>query len=74
MAYGGFKDLTSIASDKILRDKAFNIAKNPKCDGSQRGLASIIYKLLDKRTSASGIKKENTSKNELAEQLQKQIN
>ena len=31
MAYGNFKDLTRrIASDKILRDKAFNIAKNPK--------------------------------------------
>ena len=74
MAYRGFKDLASIASDKILRDKAFNIAKNPKCDGSQRGLAWIIYKRLDKTTSGSGIKKENTSKNELAEQLQKQIN
>ena len=44
MAYGDFKDLTRrTASDKILRDKAFNIAKNPKYDGYQRGLASIIY-------------------------------
>ena len=34
MAYGDFKDLKRItASDKILRDKTFNIAKNPKCDG-----------------------------------------
>ena len=42
MAYGDFKDLTRrTASDKILRDKAFNIAKNPKYDGYQRGLASI---------------------------------
>ena len=31
------------ASDKVLRDKAFNIAKNPKYDGYQRGLASIVY-------------------------------
>ena len=39
MACGDFKDLTSrTASDKILRDKAFNIAKNPKYDGYQRGL------------------------------------
>ena len=30
-------------SDKVLRDKAFNIAKNPKYDGYQRGLASIVY-------------------------------
>ena len=38
MAYGGFKDLTRRTfSDKILRDKVFNIAKNPKHDGYQRG-------------------------------------
>ena len=43
MAYGDFKDLKRrTASDKILRDKAFNIAKNPKYDGYQRGLASIV--------------------------------
>ena len=40
MAYGGFKDLTRrTASDKTSRDEAFNIAKNPKYDGYQRGLA-----------------------------------
>ena len=34
MAYGDFKDLARrTASDKVLRDKAFNIAKNPKYDG-----------------------------------------
>ena len=44
-AYGDFKDLTrSIASDKILRDKAFNIAKTPKYDGYQRGLASKNFR------------------------------
>ena len=47
MAYGD--------SDKILYDKAFNIAKNPKYDGYQRGLASIVYKFFDKKTSGSGI-------------------
>ena len=42
--YGGFKDLTRrIASDKILHDKAFNFAKNPKCDGYQRVIASMVY-------------------------------
>ena len=36
MAYGDFKDLTKeTASDKILRDKLFNIAKYPKCDRYQ---------------------------------------
>ena len=50
MAYGDFKDLTRrIASDKILRDKAFNIAKNLKYDGCQRGLASMAYKFFDKK-------------------------
>ena len=50
MVYGDFKDLTGrIVSDKILRDKAFNIAKNSKCDRYQRGLASMVYKLFDKK-------------------------
>ena len=49
MAYGDFKDLERrTASDKILRVKAFNIAKNPKYDGYQRGLASIVDKFLIK--------------------------
>ena len=43
MAYGDFKDLARrTASDKVLRDKAFNIAKNPKYDGYQRRLASMV--------------------------------
>ena len=49
MAYGDSKDLKRwTASDKILRDKAFNIAKSPKYDGYQRGLASMVYKFLIK--------------------------
>ena len=52
MAYGDFKDLTSrAASDKMLRDKAFNIAKNSKNDRYQTGLTLIVYKFLDKKTS-----------------------
>ena len=44
MAHGNFKHLKRrTASDNILRDKAFNIAKNPKYDGYQRGLASMVY-------------------------------
>ena len=50
MACGDFKDLTRrTASDKILRDKAFNIAKNPKYDGYQRGLDSMVYTFMDKK-------------------------
>ena len=42
--YDGFKDLPrKTASDKTLRDKAFNIAKNPKYDGFQRALTSLLY-------------------------------
>ena len=45
MAHGDFKDLTRrTASDTILCDKAFDTAKNPKYDGYQRGLASMVYK------------------------------
>ena len=56
MAYGDFKDLARrTASDKVLRDKAFNIAKNPKYDGYQRGLASMVYKFFDKKSKGSGV-------------------
>ena len=49
MAYGDFNDLNRrTAVDKVLRDKAFDIAKNPKCDGYQCRLASMIYKFFDK--------------------------
>ena len=58
MAYWDFKDLVGrTASDKILHDKkAFNIAENPKYDGCQRGLASMVYKFFDRKSSGSGIK------------------
>ena len=64
MAYGDFKDIKlRAASDKILRDKAFNIAKNPKHDGYQRGLASMFYKLFDKKSAGSGIVNNNNNNN-----------
>ena len=45
MAYGKYKDLEKRAqSDKVLKGKAFEIGNNPKYDGYQRGLASIVYK------------------------------
>ena len=49
MGYGDFKDLAKrAASDKVSRDRAFNIAKNLKYNGYQRGLASMVYNLLIK--------------------------
>ena len=57
MAYGDFKHLARrTAADKFLRDKAFDIVKDPKYDRYQRGLASMVYKLFNKKTSGSGIK------------------
>ena len=57
MAYGNFKDLArGTAADKVLRDKAFNIAKDKKYDGYQTGLASMVYKFLNKKTADSDIK------------------
>ena len=56
MAYGKSKYLAKrIQSDKVLRDKAFKIASDPKYDGYQRGLASMVYKFSDKRSSGSGV-------------------
>ena len=50
MVYGDFKDLPRRAfSDKVLRDQAFNIARDPKHNGCQRSLASVVYKILIKR-------------------------
>ena len=50
MGYGDFKDLNrTIAVDKVLRDKAFNIAKYPKCDGYQPGYASMVYTFFHKK-------------------------
>ena len=55
MASGNFKDLARrTASDKILRNKTFNIAKNPKYNGYQRELASMVYRFFDKKSSGSG--------------------
>ena len=52
MAYGDFKDLNErIAANKLLSDKAFNIAQDPKYDGYQRRLASLVYTFFDKTLS-----------------------
>ena len=62
MTYGGFKDLKRRTfSDKVLRDEAFNIAKNPKHDGYQTGLASMVYEFFDKKSTESGRRSLNFS-------------
>ena len=60
MAYGGFKDLNrSTAANNVLDNKAFNTSKNPKYDGYQRGLTSVVYKFFDKINWGGAIKNWN---------------
>ena len=84
--YSDSKDLTKrTVAEKILRNKAFNIAKDPKYDGYQRGLASMVYKFFDKKsasvmdksTKGSGIttltNKSLSQNQQLAEELHKPV-
>ena len=72
LAYGDFKYLARrTASDKLLKDKAFNFAKNPKYDGYQRGLASMIYNFFNKKSK--GVNNEIKQNEQLAEELPKPI-
>ena len=75
MAYGDFKHLKKrTAAEKVLRDKAFNISRNPKYDGHQRGLASMVYQFLVKKNpKGSGIKNEIKQNEQLTEELHKPI-
>ena len=79
-AQGKSKELTKrTQSDKVLRDKALKIARDPKYDGYQRGLASMVYKFFDKKSSGSGVdtslaNKSATEPNyQLANELHRQI-
>ena len=64
MACGDFKDLAKrTAAETALRDKAFNIAKDPKYDGYQRGLASMVYNFFDKRLQVVVLNPCNKMKN-----------
>ena len=65
MTYGDFKDSTRRKdSDKTLRDKAYDIAKNLKYDSDHLGLALIVYKVFDKKTSGGTAKNKNNSNKE----------
>ena len=72
--YADHKDLINrTEADKVLRDKAYDIASNPKYDGFQRGLASMVYRFFDKKSSGSGFKKLKNSSSILADALHKPI-
>ena len=80
-AYVDHKDLINrTEADKVLRDKAYDIASNPEYDGYQRGLASMVYKFFDKKSTAgpsslertgSGINTAKLSSSILADELHK---
>ena len=78
MAYGKTKDLVKrTQSNNVLKDKRFKIASNPKYDGYQRGLASMVFKFFDKKSASlnkskgSGIS--NKPNDQLADELHKPI-
>ena len=74
MAYGDFKDLIRrTQSDKVLKDNVFEIASNPKYDGYQRGLASMVYMFFEKKSKGAGIKNEIKQNQQLANELHKPI-
>ena len=72
MAYGESKDLARRTEpDKVLRDKVFKIASNPKYDGYERELASMVYNFFDKKSSESGVATEPNY--QFANELHRQI-
>ena len=80
-AYADHKDLINrTEADKVLRDKACDIASNPEYDGFQRGSASMVYKFFDskvaspdKKSVGSGINTIKSSSSILADELHKPI-
>ena len=80
-AYADHKDLINrTEADKILKDKAYDIASNPEYNGYQKGLASMVYKFFDsevaspdKKSVGSGINTIKSSFSILADELHKPI-
>ena len=74
MAYGDFKDLKRRTQpDKVLKEKALEISSNPKYDGYQKGLASMVYTFFDKKSIGAGGKNEIKQNQQLANELHKPI-
>ena len=74
-AHADHKDLINrTEADKVLRDKAYDRASNPEYDGYQRGLASMVYKVFDKKSIGSGINSSSILANELHKPVIKKFN
>ena len=70
-AYADHKDLINrTEAHKVLKDKPYDIASNPKYDGYQKGLASMLYKFFDKKSTGSGLARNSLI---LADELHKPI-
>ena len=68
--YGDFKDLArGTVSDKVLRDKAFNIAKTPKYDSYERGLSFMVFKVFEKKPSDGGVNIKTKKNQRLEDEL-----
>ena len=76
MVYNKFRDLEErTQSDIALKNKAFKIASNPKHNGYERGLASMVYKFFNKKSKGSGLKNQQLADNfinQLLESLKKE--
>ena len=73
-AYADHKDLINrTEADKVLKDKAYDIASNSEYDGYQRGLASMVYKFFDKKSADSGINTIKSNSSILADELHKPV-
>ena len=69
------KNLTKrTESDKFFREKAFTIVSNPKYDVCQRGIASMVHRNFDKKSTDSDIKSKIMTNQQLPEELHKPIN
>ena len=74
IAHDKYKDLEKRAqSNKVLKDRVFAIANNPKYDGYQRGLASMVCKFFEKKAKGSDIKNEIKHNPQVANALHKLI-
>ena len=74
-AYADHKDVINrTEADKVLRDKAYDIASNSEYYGYQRGLASMVYKFFDKKSMGSGIANSSILADELHKSVIKKFN
>ena len=74
MGYGDFKDLKRrTQSDKVFKDKAFEVASHLQYDGYQRGLDSMAYEFFNKKSKGFGVKNEIKQNQQLSNEFINQL-